>query len=233
MKQVIILWTFVCLMLLSGIILPSIFIVEVSEPIIETTNPTETISPTEETDLIDEKEWFVTDTKPTTVPPQTEPETEPTEDPELQKWEERYVEYPVATTVWKHLTENMGYNDYVAAGVIGNMMAECGGQTLNLQWQIYNATGHYGLCQWSTGFTEVQGADLQGQLDFMSKSFPEQIDHWGSICYKKGFTHEDFMVLEDAAEAAYAFCIIYERPGPGTHQQRRENAIKAYEYFTT
>lgn len=152
---------------------------------------------------------------------------------EAEKWQKRMEEYPTATAVWMYLTEAMGCNKYVAAGIIGNMMAECGGQTLRLNWKALNSTGHYGLCQWSTGFTAVRGADLQGQLDFMAVSFPEQIDRWGDICYKDGFTYEDFMAMEDAAEAAYAFCVIYERPGPGSYNQRRANALKALEYFTS
>ena len=155
------------------------------------------------------------------------------EEEEVAKWETRMDEYPIATTVWKYLTEAMGYNNYVAAGIMGNMMAECGGQTLKLNYKARNASGHYGLCQWSTGFTKVQGADLQGQLSFMAESFPEQINRWGSICYKKGFTYDDFMAMEDAEEAAYAFCVIYERPGPGSYNQRRANATKALEYFTS
>jgi hypothetical protein len=152
---------------------------------------------------------------------------------EAKRWQERMEEYPTATAVWKYLIEAMGCNEYVAAGIIGNMMAECGGQTLSLNWSARNATGHYGLCQWSTGFTKVQGADLQGQLDFMAESFPQQIDRWGDICYKDDFTYEDFMALEDAEEAAYAFCVIYERPGPGSYNQRKENAKIALEYFTS
>ena len=152
---------------------------------------------------------------------------------EKEKWEKRAEEYPAATKVWLYLTEDMGYNDYVAAGIIGNMMAECGGQTLKLNWKARNGMGHYGLCQWSSGYKAVQGADLEEQLEFMSKSFPRAIDQWGSICYKKGFDHDDFMAMEDARKAAYAFCVIYERPGPGSYEQRRDNAEKAYEYFTS
>lgn len=154
------------------------------------------------------------------------------EEEEIQKWNKKAEEYPTATAVWLHLTEIMEYNDYVAAGILGNMMAECGGHTLRLNWSARNASGHYGLCQWSTGFTSVQGADLQGQLEFMITSFPSQINRWGDICYKDNFDHDDFMEMEDAEEAAYAFCVIYERPGPGSYDQRRANALKALEYFT-
>lgn len=46
---------------------------------------------------------------------------------------EAWEEYPVATECWFYL-KDLGYNDYVCAGIIGNMMAEVGGGTLNLQW---------------------------------------------------------------------------------------------------
>lgn len=152
---------------------------------------------------------------------------------EEQKWQQRMEEYPVATTVWRYMTETMGYSDAVAAGIMGNMMSECGGQTLNLQWQIRNSSGHYGLCQWSKGFAEVQGADLQGQLEFLAKSLPDNFNYWASVCYKKGFTYQKFLAMTDASEVAYAFCVIYERPGPGSYEQRERNAQMALKYFTT
>ena len=44
-----------------------------------------------------------------------------------------------AQQVWTYL-KSYGYSDSVAAGIIGNMMRECGGDTLNLDWNI---VGHY------------------------------------------------------------------------------------------
>ena len=38
-----------------------------------------------------------------------------------------------AQQVWTYL-KSYGYSDSVAAGIIGNMMRECGGDTLNLDW---------------------------------------------------------------------------------------------------
>lgn len=219
MKKVIILCTLVWLVLLSGIFLPSITTDNMSQSSTEVTLFNEPVT--------------LPQTEPpveTTVPTES---TEPTQDPETLKWEGRYAEYPVATTVWKHLTEVMGYNNYVAAGIMGNIMSECGGQTLNIQWEAYSNSGFYGLCQWSYYFPEVIGADLQGQLDFMTHSFPDEIDYWGTICYKNGFTHDDFMNLQSAEEAAYAFCVIYERPLPGGEYQRQKNALEAYNYFTS
>ena len=156
-------------------------------------------------------------------------EQERIEKEKAEKWAIKEAEYPVAAAAWKHMKENMGYSDAVAAGILGNMMAECGGQTLNLDWDARNASGHYGLCQWSKGYKSVQNASLEEQLNFMAESFPGAIDTWGPICYKSGFKYEDFLAMEDASEVAYAFCVIYERPGPGSYSQRRANSKKALE----
>ena len=160
-------------------------------------------------------------------------EQERIEKEKAEKWAAKEAEYPVAAAAWKHMKENMGYSDAVTAGILGNMMAECGGQTLNLDWDARNASGHYGLCQWSRGYRSVQNASLEEQLNFMTESFPDAIDTWGPICYKSGFKYEDFLAMDDASEVAYAFCVIYERPGPGSYSQRRDNAKKALEYFTS
>lgn len=160
-------------------------------------------------------------------------EQERIEKEKAEKWAVKEAEYPVAAAAWKHMKENMGYSDAVAAGILGNMMTECGGQTLNLDWDARNASGHYGLCQWSRGYRSVQNANLEEQLNFMTESFPDVIDTWGPICYKSGFKYEDFLAMDDASEIAYAFCVIYERPGPGSYSQRRNNAKKALEYFTS
>lgn len=154
------------------------------------------------------------------------------EEAEMAKWDARMKEYPVATSVWLHLKNNMGYSDAACAGVIANMMAECGGQTLALEWWRYNASSHYGLCQWSSVYyPEMQGASLEEQLEYMVTSFPKVIDTYGYL-YQRGFKHEDFMNMTDAGDAAYAFCIIYERPG-GNQNHRRTYAQRALEYFTS
>ena len=157
------------------------------------------------------------------------------EQEESAKWQIRQEEYPVATEVWLFLKNEMGYSDAVCAGIIGNMMAECGGQTLKLKWNAKNkSSGCYGLCQWHPKYyPKLQGTNLEQQLEHIKVSFPDVLSRYIGICYKKGFTYEDFLALEDPAEVAYIFCVAYERPGPGSYNVRRENAIKAYEYFTT
>lgn len=150
---------------------------------------------------------------------------------EKHKWEVRMERYPVATQVWLYLKNELGYSDAAAAGIIGNMMAECGGHTLELKWWLYNSSKHYGLCQWSSKYyPQMQGATLEEQLAFMKESFPKVIDEYGWL-WRSGFNYEDFIAMDDCGDAAIAFCKIYERPG-GTQEYRRGLAQKAYDYFT-
>ena len=41
------------------------------------------------------------------------------------------LEYKDATLIWEYM-KSLGWNDYVCAGILGNMMAEVGGGTLDL-----------------------------------------------------------------------------------------------------
>jgi hypothetical protein len=150
---------------------------------------------------------------------------------EAHKWEVRAAEYPVATQVWLYMRDTLGWNEYVCAGIMGNMMAECGGQTLNLKWDNYNSSKHYGLCQWSKAyFPEMQGASLETQLEFLGKSVPETFDGWAGEVFH--YSYAEFIALTDYEVAARKFNDIYERPGSYSSQRSR-NAQVAYEYFTS
>jgi hypothetical protein len=140
-------------------------------------------------------------------------------------------EYPVAEIVWKFLTVNMGYSNYVAAGIMGNMMVECGGFTLKLDWDAINPSSKcYGLCQWHPRFHQsVQGGNLQTQLEYAAISFPYILKTQASA-YRYNFTYEEFLNMTDVYEIAKAFCLIYERPG-GYDIRRGDCAAKAYNYF--
>lgn len=149
---------------------------------------------------------------------------------ELIRWEKRMEEYPVATTVWLYMRNELGWNEYVCAGVMGNMMAECGGQTLNLNVYAKNgSSGCYGICQWHPRWNKsIQGADLDAQLKYLGEHVEAEFNGWAGDAFN--FHYDDFLAIEDCAVAAKKFCIIYERPG-GYDTQRSRNAQKAYEYF--
>lgn len=148
-------------------------------------------------------------------------------------WSEKSDEYPVATQVWRYMKEELGWNDYVCAGVMGNMMAEVGGQTLNLQPYLYGHSGanYYGLCQWSSRYyPSIQGADVDAQLDFLASTVKKELDTYGYL-FRSGLDYEAFCNLTDAEDAAMAFAKAYERCGSGSYGARQRNAIKAYNYF--
>ena len=148
-------------------------------------------------------------------------------------WSEKSGEYPVATQVWRYMKEELGWNDYVCAGVMGNMMAEVGGQTLNLQPYLYGHSGanYYGLCQWSSRYyPSIQGADVDAQLDFLASTIKKELDTYGYL-FRSGLDYEAFCNLTDAEDAAMAFAKAYERCGSGSYGVRQRNAINAYNYF--
>ena len=86
---------------------------------------------------------------------------------EAMRWGEKMKEYPEATTIWKYM-KNLGYNDYVCAGIMGNLMTEVGGKTLNIKYWLKG--NYYGMCQWNRAYKEVWGADLKGQCDFLKET---------------------------------------------------------------
>ena len=69
----------------------------------------------------------------------------------------------VAGEVWTCL-KGYGYSDSVAAGIIGNMMRECGGDTLDLDWDIvghYNGDAYYGGNYNGITYSEFLRADTR------------------------------------------------------------------------
>lgn len=145
-------------------------------------------------------------------------------------WIARAEEYPVATYVWQFL-DDAGYNDYVIAGIIGNMMVECGGHTLALQPYIYSVDGYYGLCQWSRGYQgKVGNTDTEYQCQFLLDTIVYEIDTYGHL-YKRGFDYSSFISLTNEKDAALAFARTYERCGFMSYGARRACATTAYNYF--
>lgn len=132
-------------------------------------------------------------------------------------------EYPVACQVWEYLRGEMGLNEYAAAGIMGNMMVECGGMTLDLDPGCWYGR-YYGLCQWSTYYDpDVANQDTAFQLDYLR-------DTIAPILAEAGASYERFAGMRDVEEAARYFCLWYERPG-FCSQRRLDCAMKAYQYF--
>lgn len=143
-------------------------------------------------------------------------------------WEE---EYYYAAMTWQSLRE-LGYSETVAAAIIGNMMVETAGGTLNLKPHIYSSgKSFYGLCQWSLYYRpNVAGMQFEDQIIYLYNDMEKEFENFG-FCYKKNFTYEDFLIMEDVGDAAVAFAKVYERCS-GHYDYRATCAEKAYEYFT-
>lgn len=149
----------------------------------------------------------------------------------IETWENRSKEYPVATQIWSSMKEQ-GWNDYVCAGIMGNIMTECGGQTLNIQWWLYDARGaHYGICQWNLYYRpEASGLSLENQLKLLYNTIESEINYAGNRYYS-GFSYDSFLQMDNCREAALAFAKTYERCGSASYGIRQTNAEIAYEYF--
>lgn len=145
------------------------------------------------------------------------------------RWTIKEQEYPEATQIWTYL-KNLGYNDYVCAGILGNIMAEAGGSTLNIQPLVQG--GFYGICQWNQAYSEVWGASLEEQLDFLRDTIEYELDTFG-YAYGNDFDYGAFLQLTDEKDAALAFSKCYERNAPSSYNIRQVNATKALEYFTS
>ena len=144
------------------------------------------------------------------------------------KWEAKKAEYPAATEIWLYM-KDLGWNDYVCAGIMGNLMAEVGGQTLNIQYTLYGKN-YYGMCQWSRSYGKIWGAGLSEQCDFLRDTIKYEMDTFG-YAYKKGFNLDSFLALTNERDAALAFAKCYERCNSNYYAIRQTNAEKAYNYF--
>lgn len=142
---------------------------------------------------------------------------------------EKYEEYPSATYIWSYM-KNLGWSDYVCAGILGNIMAEVGGNTLYIQYWLYGSS-YYGICQWNKAYrNSIWGADLASQCDFLRDTIEYELDTFG-YAYCKGFDFEQFLLLEDEQDAAEAFRACYERCSTASKAIRQKNATLAYDYF--
>lgn len=145
-------------------------------------------------------------------------------------WEQKKQEYPYATEIWLYM-KNLGWNDYVCAGIMGNLMAEVGGQTLNIQYWLGDGTGYYGMCQWSTRYCpEVYGTNLSTQCEYLKNTIAREFNNYGGNYYK-GFNYNAFLNLHNERDAAVAFAKCYERCASFSYGVRQTNATKAYNYF--
>ena len=162
-----------------------------------------------------------------------------------EQWVLQTQEYEVMAQVWRYLTEECQYSEAIVAGILGNMMRECGGSqygnnqvdTFELQWWCLNKKSNcYGLCQWNPKYHTIKkGASLEEQLEYIEINFPQVLsDKWNLNQYSPIDSYEEFLALTEPAEVAKAFYFLYENPGSSKksyNSKRGNNAIAVYDYF--
>lgn len=144
------------------------------------------------------------------------------------------TKYPEAQIVWDALID-YGLSPEVASGIMGNIMAEVGGQTLDFsEWGYWSRGTHYGICQWGGGRKQDLlnnfGPDLEDQVEFLLYELEREMNSYGYI-YKTGFGYDEFIAMTDVEQAALAFAKSYERCSSKYYNIRMTNAKKAYNYF--
>lgn len=141
---------------------------------------------------------------------------------DVEAWNAKVEEYPIACEIWVYLTEGQGMDDVQAAAIIGNMMVESGGHSLYIDPYAYS-TGFYGICQWSTSYHyRVNGCDLYGQLDYLMETLEEEFQY-GSASYSQ------FINATTPEDASVYFALGYERCADPYNRQNC--AREAYDYF--
>jgi hypothetical protein len=152
-----------------------------------------------------------------------------TSDSERYKtWEEEHF---YAAKVFQYFMQR-DFTKETTCAIIGNMMIETSGGTLDLKPEIYSKSGnYYGLCQWSMKYyPEARDLPFEQQLDYLLGTMPWEFNTFGWL-YEEGFDYEDFTKMSDPEEAALAFAKVYERCGPASYELRKNAATEAYEYF--
>ena len=97
-------------------------------------------------------------------------------------WED---EHYYATKVWEYFRQR-GFNNEVTCAIIGNMMIETSGGSLDLIPNIYSPSGnYYGLCQWSQKYyPETKDLPFEYQLDYLLGSMPWEFNTFGKSIVK-------------------------------------------------
>ena len=145
-------------------------------------------------------------------------------------------EYPEAQLIWNTMI-SWGWTPETCAGIIGNMMAEIGGGTLNLSnWNSNGGCG-YGLIQWTGGRRSTLKSrygsypTIEQQLIFMrdelfgTNNTRQQVS--SNVLNKIMNTNGN----ETPESIAFCFASNYERCAKQYRAKRQGYARIAYEYF--
>ena len=144
--------------------------------------------------------------------------------------------YPEAQLIWDTMI-SWGWTPETCAGIIGNMMAEIGGGTLDLSdWNSNGGCG-YGLIQWTGGRRSLIKSrygsypNIEQQLIFMRDEL------FGTNNTRKQVSDANLNVIMNSngkqtpESIAMCFASYYERCAKQYRARRKGYARIAYEYF--
>lgn len=145
-------------------------------------------------------------------------------------------EYPEAQLIWNTMI-SWGWTAETCAGVIGNMMAEIGGGTLDLSdWNSNGGCG-YGLIQWTSNRRSILKSrygsypTIEQQLIFMR----DELFGINNTCQQVSSSVLDKIMNTNGNETpesiAFCFASNYERCASSYRAKRQGYARIAYEYF--
>lgn len=146
-------------------------------------------------------------------------------------------EYPEARLIWNTI-KSWGYSDNVAAGIIGNMMAEVGGGTLEglKNWNCEGISGKqsYGLIQWTSGrlslIKSIYGLkpNIEQQLQFVKDELTGQN---GVRRQVNDVQYSKLLAASSPESAAKIFADYYERCNERYKPPRLKYARDVYSHF--
>lgn len=145
-------------------------------------------------------------------------------------------DYPEAQLIWNTMI-SWGWTPETCAGIIGNMMAEIGGGTLNLSnWKSDDGCG-YGLIQWTSGRASTiknrygSYPTIEQQLIFVK----DELFGTNNTRQQVNPTILKQIMNVSGAETpesvALTFATHYERCGQSYRAKRQNYARIAYNYF--
>ena len=155
----------------------------------------------------------------------------------MTKWENHMKEYPVATEIWLYMRNEFGWSEETCAGILGNMMAEIGGGTLNLNNWASDSSSGYGLIQWVgnrySGIKTRYGnkPTVEQQLNYMR----DELYGTNGVTQQVNTKELNIILNKSGSETperiAYIFACYYERCAGYARAPRKGFARIAYDYF--
>ena len=134
-----------------------------------------------------------------------------------------------AQQIWDAM-KNKGWSDEVCAGIMGNIMAECGGGTFDIQPCLHgDGKTSYGICQWHNE-RKSEMLSFNGTNYDTSNNLPpieHQVDFFE---YELEKYNIDILEGKDYQEVAYIFCVEFEIPNNKYKKAERRKQLAAIAY---